>query len=143
MAIYQDHTILWLDNHSDSLDFEMFARREKLLTWFPDQVSELVHLLIQTKFNYLGQPSLIQTILDVPGFVRYDKDQKEHLLTISERIQPPKYLDRNGDFQLVFFLWTKLGGKIVKISCIFHRDGTFECEGKTLMTSVGDFLMHT
>ncbi|HEU0291247.1 MAG TPA: hypothetical protein VFR47_00825 [Anaerolineales bacterium] len=34
LALYSDETILWLDDHSSNSDYEVFMRRENLLSWY-------------------------------------------------------------------------------------------------------------
>lgn len=103
LALYDDGTILWLDDHSSDTDFEVFIGREHLVTWLPYEVDDFLNLLTQTKFNYLGEPQLVRSILEIPKLTEQERSlqaksetghaallEEEKLLnSIAGQVQPP------------------------------------------------------
>jgi hypothetical protein len=156
LALYGDGTILWLDDHSSELDFEEFIRREHLMTWLPDQMDDLLDLLIETKFKFFGQPRLIHNVSEVPRLTEREKSlqatskegmeaflEEEKLLdSIAAQIQPPVCApDRSGAFQLSFCMWTRILGKVIITHCSFESDESFSYEAIQLAEQVGRFLV--
>lgn len=156
LAYYSDGTILWLDDHSSDDDFEVFVRNERLWTWLPDQRERLVRLLVETKLNYLGRPYLVNGVSDIPSFSTQDLelwpdnldaqeqliDAQKRLEYVSEKIIPSTV--STGDktvFELAFFVWTKIMGRIVRVQFKFGQDGFFQYEGDELVKLVGRFII--
>jgi hypothetical protein len=148
LAVYSDDTILWLDDHSGDSDFEGFARRERLATWLPQQMNELLTLLIETKFNYLGQPQLVQSASEIPGFkVGPGKapatllEEKKHFDSVAKQIQPPECVSEQQGVRLSFCLWSRILGRVLAVDCLFGSDGSFTFEAAQLAEHIGDFFV--
>ena len=156
LAHYNDGTILWLDDHSSDSDFQNFVRRERLLEWLPHQVDRLVNLLIETKLNFLGKPQLVNNVMEVPLMPESQKalwagneqvqevllEQENRLADISDRVRPPMLTaDLTGGFQLNFYIWTKILGKVINIHCFFGPGNTFRYRGVQLTQFVGRYLV--
>ena len=155
VAYYEDGTILWLDDHEADDDFEAFAKIERLCAWLPNQKEDLTELLIKTKLNFLGVPQLINTISDIPSYSKQDLVQlaKQPLFPLNEyleiqqqmeqlsgKIIPPNLLTTpDGGFELSFFVWTYINGRIIHAQYKFGQDGLFLYEGKELMKFAGRF----
>jgi len=157
LAYYEDGTIFWLDDHSSDEDFEAFVRKERIWAWLPAQKENLVSLLIETKLNYLGRPQLINNISDIPSFTKQDLElwaedphaqselieSQQKLKSVSEKITPPNnvLVKYESVFELTFFVWTKIMGKIVHAQFEFGQDGLFRYQGTEIVKLVGRFLV--
>ena len=96
LALYPDETILWLDDHSSNSDYEVFMQRENLLSWPPDRKDQLIQLLVETKFNFLGWPRVIYSAVDIPQRKNKIKESQKRLTWVTQKIFPPIY-DQNLD----------------------------------------------
>jgi len=134
LARYNDGTILWLDDHSKDADFQSFVRSERLLEWLPHRMDRLVHLLIKTRLNFLGRPQLVSSAMEVPELLESQKallgedeevqrfllEQEKRLAGISDQIRPPSLItDQEGGFDVSFYVWTKILGKVISVRCFF------------------------
>ncbi len=152
LVLYDDDTILWLDDHSDDADFEEFIRRERLPEWLPGQIDELVQLLIETKFSYLGRPQLIRNVSEIPKLTEREKswqaeskaglealqEEEKRLASVTNQIQSPACTSQpDGTFRLGFCIWTKILGKVINIACTFGPDHRFSYEAVLLTEHVG------
>ena len=155
-ALYNDNTILWLDDHSRDTDFETFVRREQLLTWLPDEVDEVLELLLKMKFNFLGWPQLIHNASEIPDFSQQMKhkasiskegrqsvfDSDKRLADAANQIHQATCTHyQNNGFQLKFHVWTKILGNLYEIRCVFGEDYSFRYEGIQLANMIGYFVM--
>lgn len=156
LAYYDDNTIFWLDDHSSSGDFKAFVQNERLWTWLPEQKQDLIGLLLETKLNYFGCPRLINSVSDIPSFSKQELEQwsvdpsaqsemtdaQQRVESVSERIAPPSLLvGHNQVFELSFFVWTKILGRIISARFEFGQDGLFLFEDNELVKMVGRFLV--
>ncbi|MBE7471979.1 MAG: hypothetical protein DPW09_26770 [Anaerolineae bacterium] len=156
LALYSNDAILWLDDHSDNFDFEIFIRREDLLTWLPDQLEDFLDLLIQTKFNFLGRPQLIRSVSAIPTFTEEEMafytqsqqgregilEQERRFADIVDQIQPPICTSsQDRVFHLNFYVWTKILGKVIKIHCSFGSENAFSYEAIQLTEQLGKFFV--
>ena len=153
LALYNDNTLLWLDDHSSDTDFAEFIRRENLLLWLPNQLDKFVELLVETKFNFLGWPQFLSKASDIDKVPDEIKDKQslfghqhmEAMLDAEKRIDEimgiihPPTLDEyeEGEFRLQFYIWTKLFGRVIKLTCFLGGDDLFSYEGIQLAHDVG------
>ncbi len=138
LALYDANTILWLDDHSDDSDFQTFVHRERLTTWLPEQANDLVDLVVATKLNYLGEPRLVSSSSEIPGFIEADKDS----VSIADQIYPATCVHLpEGVFRSSFCVWTRILGKLVKVDCFFGLDHTFDLETVLLAEQIGNFFV--
>jgi len=155
VARYDSGSILWLDDHSTDSDYQEFVRREHLLEWLPQQMDKLIHLLIATKLNFLGEPQLVDNTMEVPVLPESQKalwagdeevqqswlEQEKCLADISDQIQSPVLItDQNRGFWLNFHIWTRILGKIIGVSAFFGVDNTFHYKGVQLTQFVGRYM---
>ncbi len=155
LATFEDKTILWLDDHSSNVDFAEFVRREQLMNWLPDQMDDVLEILIKTKFNFLGWPKLVNSILDIPNIPVYKEypevnrghsqdmqDAEMRLTNIADRLYPPTVTEiRKNEFELRFCIWTKLFGQVIDISCFLGGSDVFKYEGNQLVHLVGFYVV--
>jgi hypothetical protein len=156
LAFYEEGPVLWLDDHTGEADFETFMKREELKKWLPHQMAPLLDLLIETKFNFLGRPQLIHSATDIPKLTQKQIDrmskskdamakfhEKEKLLAkITDQIQPPVCHSNNDqEFQISFYIWTKILGNILRIDCFFRGDHGFSYELTQLGDQIGAFIV--
>jgi hypothetical protein len=154
LAYYDDGTILWLDDHEANDDFEKFSKNEHLWTWLPEHKEDLIELLIETKMHFFGKPQLINSISDIPSYTKQELDQmandpllmsqlleiQQKLEHLSEKIIPPDLLiESDKTFELTFFVWTHILGRIVRAQFKFGKDGLFLYEGNELLKEAGRF----
>jgi hypothetical protein len=152
LAQYADGTLLWLDDHSSDVDFNTFMRREHLLEWLPDRLDDLLELLIQTKFSFLGYPRQINEIGDVPPasdllgrqpivderYLKALREQQRKLASVASRIGPPRLAARrHGGYELTFCVWTRIHGRVIRLRCILHPRTGFAFKGEELASWVG------
>lgn len=153
-ALYQDNTILWLDDHSNDLDYEEFLRREDLLKKMYGQWEAFVHFIIYTKFNYLENPRLIHSISDIPPIKQEVKDlasksgtldeilrKEAELESLRNRLKPLNITLRAGVVVMEFYVWTSFFGRVVRIKCFLDTDGDFEYEGDIVADLVGHYVL--
>ena len=156
IAFYQDdNNVLWLDNHNNNTDFSIFSRRESLYSWLPEHLDDFVSLLIKTKLNFLGEPRLVGDVSDVP---RIAEDYRNYLLTSQEgiteltrretlinevagKVHTPISSNKNGSFFIEFFVWTRILGNLIRISCFIKSDGIFDYNGNVIAESIGNFYV--
>lgn len=156
LAYYGDGKILWLDDHASDDDFKKFFKTERLWEWLPEQIEDFAALLIETKLNYLGNPHLIKSKLDIPSFSKQDLEQlsgdenaknqlnqaQENLERVSEKITAPNLLvEHRGTFELTICVWTKILGRVIDARFKFGNNGFFFYEGYELVEQVGRFLV--
>lgn len=156
LAYYDDGTVLWLDDHSSDRDFELFVDNERLWKWLPERKDYLIALLLETKLNYLGRPQLINTVSEIPSFSEQEivswfgdpraqnqmVEAQRKLEGVSEKIIPPVLLaEPNGIFELIFFVWTKIMGRLVQVRFKFGQNSVFLFEGDELVKMVGRFIV--
>lgn len=156
LARYNDGTILWLDDHSKDADFQSFIRRERLLAWLSHRLDKLLHLVIETRLNFLGRPQLISSAMEVPELSEGQKtlwiedeetqrfllEQEKRLADISGQIRPPALVTgQEGGLDASFYVWTKILGKIISVRCFFGPNSTFRCEGAQLTQFVGNYIV--
>jgi hypothetical protein len=155
LASYGPANILWLDDHADDSDFEEFLQREGLTQLLlPARAQDLVTLLCATKLNYLGDPRPIQASTDIPPMPQDDKEatasaghpkasqsmaNKERLLSdLAPQIQAPQVVAAgNGGFEVRFWVWTRILGRLVNLRCTFGADGSFRLTGQVLANLIG------
>jgi len=156
LAYYDDDTILWLDDHSSNSDFGVFVKNERLWTLLPERREDLIALLIATKLNYFGLPQLISAASDIPslseeGLEIWSRnpqaqnqlaEAQQRLEQVSEKIAPPNMLaGQNQAFELDFFIWTKIIGRVIRARFVFGQDGYFLYEDNELAQFVGRYLV--
>jgi hypothetical protein len=157
LARYADGTILWLDDHASDSDFETFVRRERLSSWLPDQVEEMLDFLVRTKFNFMGWPRLVRSASDIPvlsdpvknAVSAYSKEgegliieAERRLADVTNRIGPPMCVgNQDKGFQLKFYIWTKIAGSIIEVNCFFGPDLSFRHEAVRLMNAIGAYVI--
>jgi hypothetical protein len=155
LANYEDGTLLWLDDHLNDTDFEVFFHRERLSTWISDRTNELLNLLVATKLNYLANPKLIRTASDIPTLTELEKKEyrssttggkellllEENLTSVANTIEPPSYFWGNdGIGHLRFFVWTQIYGLVLEINCHFDQSTFFSHQAEMIASSVGKHL---
>jgi hypothetical protein len=167
LARYDDGTILWLDDHLDDHDFDSFARREYLADWLPDRLNDMLELLLETKFYFLGWPQLIRAVSEIPvipekyiGWLKGPKDDRwssildqqkgleslrqanDRLASVADQIRIPECVRlENGNIRLSFYVWTKILGNVVRIDSFFGTDSSFGYEFALLTKQVGFFTV--
>jgi hypothetical protein len=157
LALYWNGTILWLDDHSSDSDFIEFVRREDLISWLPERVHELLELLIETKFSFMGWPQLITSVSDINGmpdqvrgamselgeeWLQSLSDADERLSDVADLIHPPTWIqEESGEFILRFCVWTKINGNVVEINCFLGGNSLFRYESAQLTHSVGFYIV--
>ena len=150
-AVYNDDTLLWLDDHSNNRDFDVFWQREKF-QW--QNADDLAHFMMLTKFHYLGLPSLtviLNTIADVPqakwrklilkmkedGYLKDLFDFEQKLADLAPRLYRTSLkVDQRG-LELRFCVWLMVAGQVFDITCRFEPNGTLSYHGKELAVWVG------
>ncbi len=152
IALYDEGIVLWLDNEANDRDFAMFARREQLWSWPDTSINNFIELLLQSKLSYLGQPQLIQSVVDIPEnwwVWPTNNTQKEHLQKayaahkerlqlVTPLIRPPELTrDSDGVFDLRFCIWTKVLGRVYDIHCSLGPSHPFDFRGMLLAEWVG------
>jgi hypothetical protein len=153
LALYEEGVLLWLDDHSSDTDFAEFLRRENLFAWLPDRIDELVEVLVETKFSFLGWPRRINHPSDIKkasDYIRknlalFGHDWVESILhaekriaDIASRIHPLTYIkNENGEFQLRFYVWTQIFGQVIELNCFLGGNDLFRYEGTQLTEGVG------
>ncbi len=151
----QENKVLWLDHHRNNEDFNKFALQENLCTWLPNNVDNFVDLLIQTKFHFLGEPFYIKAATDIPilpvvfrNHILSSEEgvkeitRRENLFKeISTKMHPPKCSKKNRFFFINFYVWTRICGRIINISCSIGSDGIFSYQGNELGEGLGHFYV--
>jgi hypothetical protein len=167
VAHYDDGTILWLDDHLDDADFSGFVQRERLAEWLPDHLNEILELLLETKFYFLGWPQLIHSVSDIPliperytshltdpkdDYLLSSLDQQKaleslreadrRLASVADQIRAPESIRlEDGSTRLIFYIWTKILGKVVRLDTYFGVDNSFKYEAAQLTEQVGYFTV--
>ena len=142
LALYSDEIILWLDDHSSNSDYEVFMRRENLLSWYPDRKDQLIQLLVETKFNFLGEPRLISSAVDIPQKQNGIEESHKQLTRVTKQIFPPTYVQNlDGSIRLQFCIWTLILGKIFVVDCTLGPGSAFSYHGDLLTRDVGDYVL--
>ena len=142
LALYSDETILWLDDHSSNSDYEIFMRRENLLSWYPDRKDQLIQLLVETKFNFLGRPRIISSAVDIPHQENEIEESHEQLMRVTKQIFPPTYVQNlDGSLRVHFCIWTLILGKIFAVDCMLGPGSAFSYHGELLTRDVGDYVL--
>ncbi len=144
LVIYSDETILWLDHHTSNSDYEVFMQRENLLSWYPDRKDQLIQLLVETKFNFLGRPRLISSAVDIPQQKNENEieESRKRLTRVTKQIFPPTYVQNlDGSVRLQFCIWTLILGKIFAVDCTLGPGSVFSYHGELLTRDVGDYVL--
>lgn len=148
---YYDGTILWLDDHESNDDFEAFVKNERLWTWLPERRDDLIALLLEAKLSYLGLPQLINTAADIPTISRSagSPEEEQYLIEIQQnyeraanKIVPPNvFIGDDQIFNLNFFIWTAIMGRIIHARFKIGKDGLFQYQGDELTKEAGRFFV--
>jgi hypothetical protein len=160
-AYYDDDTPLWLDHHSDDIDFSHFIQRERLLEWIPERVVQLAQLFVETKFAFLFNPQLIRSVTEIPDisdeeftclmsssteeeaqkFHAMLQDRKNVLAKIADQVYPPKLdMTPNQNAIIDWVVWIPWLGFVLNIRCLLESDGTFSYEITRLAAGVGNYI---
>lgn len=155
LALYQDGTLLWLDDHSSNTDFELFLQRESFDEQLENPTESLLVFLLQTKFGFLGgfmdRLLLIRDITDIPivpekhrhewpGSYMYETSQ-ERLPQIADQIFPPVFEEINeSKVRVKFVTWAEQFGNVYSVEAFISTDDSFEYMGEQLTDSVGDYF---
>ena len=141
VALYSDEAILWLDHHANNSDYEIFMRRENLLSWYPDRKDQLIQLLVETKFNFLGEPRLIRSATDIPETEDKNTGAQKRLTAVIPKLFSPIYAQNlDGSMQLKFCVWSRISGKVFAITCSLGPENTFSYSGDMLARETGSYF---
>jgi hypothetical protein len=141
LALYPDETILWLDHHANNSNYEVFMRRENLLGWYPERKDQLIQLLVETKFNFLGQPQLIRSAVEIPETDNKNTGAQKRLTAVIPKLFSPMYTKKlDGNVQLKFCIWTRISGRVFAVTCSLGPENTFSYSGELLAEGTGNYF---
>lgn len=154
LAVYGPRDILWLDDHSDDVDFGEFIRREKLKEWLPSRAEDFARLLVGTRLNYLGSPMLLEAPADIPAYADSDKsdyqkagmeetlqivlESERRLAEASDKVARARVASLPGDrFELECTVWTRIMGRLILLNVLVDPDGECHVTGEEIARFVG------
>lgn len=156
LAVYEQQTILWLDDHSSDLDFSEFLQLEQLINWLPHRLDEFLSVLLETKFNYLGRPRIINSAQEIPAFtedqlarmtqsksaLRELSNHEKRMTAVKGQVKRPHcVLSPTDGFQIELYVWTKILGRVIRLRCDLGVDHSFKYAGVQLAEQVGNFFV--
>jgi hypothetical protein len=137
---------LWLDDHSDDTDFQTFWSQEALASWLPTRSEDLLSLMIETKLNFLGVPVIVHDVQDIPQHnddmpPELIKEKQQKLATYRSVIQPPKHEFKSGIWYVEFFVWTRIFGRILKVTFQTSPENTFPYQIDEIASNTGLYIV--
>jgi hypothetical protein len=150
-ASYDDGTLLWLDDHVSTYEFDLFWKREKI-HW--TEARRAAIFMMETKFNWFPEPSryaILQSVDDIPqryrAFLQEENamaklaDYEARLDQVASYIHPSQLIRDVEGISLRFSVWLGIGGRIYNIDCRFDNHEHLTYQGELIGKGVGDILV--
>jgi len=151
-AVYDDGTLLWLDDHVSNHDFDIFWQREKT-QW--QNAADFAMFMMLTKFDYIVLPSrmvILTTVADIPQekwrrFMLAENDLEgiqefdQKLTDIAPFLYAPSLTQDEHGLKLCFCVWLMVAGQIFDMRCHFDSAGKLSYQANELARTVGDYFM--
>jgi len=156
LAKYEDQALLWLDDHSDNTDYNIFLNREHLSGWLSHDLDGFVRLLVETKFHFLREAYLVSSVSDVPRISEHKRQiaidsgtvdeviaAERRLESVADQVHPPiKMQDYEGSLRINFYIWVRTYGRLVRMDVsLGGPDASLQYEGRSLAVMVGDYVI--
>jgi hypothetical protein len=148
-AVYDDGTLLWLDDHTSNHEFDLFWQREHI-RWA--NARQAASFMMETKFHWLTEPSryaVLDSVDDIPqsrlraylqevnALAELEKYEAE-LVHVASDIRPPKLTSDANGTSLVFSVWLLALGRLYNINCRFDPGGHLTYHGELIGEGIGE-----